>query len=123
MIYNPAMPSGTAVAAGPADAFSKDPSVNADRIVALLEWGRETQRYSAERLLADPQVPVNRGTVREAILGLLATRYKSTRQPRDDEAEKLRSANTRAWLLYVLPCVAEGDATAPAVLRQALGEG
>lgn len=99
---------------------SQDPSVNAVKVVELLEHGREAQRNHAERLLTDSQVPVNRTMVREKILKLLANRYKAQPQPRDDEAEKLRSANTRAWILYILPSVAEGDPIAATVMEQAL---
>jgi hypothetical protein len=63
---------------------------------------------------------VSRDAVRKDVLDLLASRYRPAPQPRDDEAEKLRTANTRAWLLYILPLVAESDTGAAEVLRRAL---
>jgi len=98
----------------------KDAAVNAERICETLEKGRETERIYVEGLLADPKIPVNRAIVREYIFKMMASRYKPEPQPQDDEAEKLRAANTRGWFLYVLPLVAENDPNATAVMRQAL---
>jgi HEAT repeat protein len=99
---------------------SNDASINAARIVDLIENGRESQRDYAERLLKLQSIPIDRALIRDRLLKLLTGRYKSERQPKDDEAEKLRAANIRAWTLYVLPLVAEGEAATVGVLRHAL---
>jgi hypothetical protein len=108
--------------AGAADVMSKDPTANAERVVTLIEIGRETERNAVKGILADSKVSMNRVAVRDALLKMLATRYKPAPQPRDDEAEKLRSAKTRAWLLYILPSVADGNVEVARVLRRALDQ-
>jgi len=99
---------------------SKDAAINSARIVELIEKGRETHRDYAELLLKSGTVSVDKALIRSRLLALLTGRYKAEKQPADDEAEKLRAANTRAWLLYALPIVAEGDSDAGETLRKAL---
>lgn len=99
---------------------SSDPTVNSARIVAFIENGRETQRDYAERLLKSGTVAVDKNLIRTRILALLNARYKPEKQPAEDEAEKLRAANTRAWLLYALPIVGDDDPAAGETLRKAL---
>lgn len=109
-----------ATAVSSATPAGQQSALDATKICQILEHGRETQRSEVDRLLRDPQVSLDRDMVREKLLKLLASRYQAEAQPKDDEAEKLRSANTRAWLLYVLPFVAGGDAVATTVMDDAL---
>jgi len=99
---------------------SPPPGLDAIKICEILEHGRETQRVEAEHSLRNPQVSLDRNMVCERVVKLLGSRYKAEPQPKEDEAEKLRSANTRAWLLYVLPFVAGSDPQAAAVMDNAL---
>jgi hypothetical protein len=115
-----ALMSTPAPALSPVSFPSKDAVINSARIVELIEKGREIQRDYVERLLKSGTVPVDNALIRTRVLALLTDRYKPENQPADDEAEKLRAANTRAWLLYALPIIAEDAIDAADTLRKAL---
>jgi len=95
-------------------------AANSERVLQLVEHGRETERKLAEQMLGDAETPLDRAWLRTRILERLAKAYKATAAPSDGEAEKLRRANTRAWFLYLLPSMSEDDAAAAEVLRQSL---
>ena len=95
-------------------------AANAATICDLLQHGRETQRGEAELMLRNPNFPVDRKVVRDTLLRLLSDTYKPEPEPKAVEAEKLRSANTRAWLLYILPFIADVDVEAAAVMKRGL---
>lgn len=99
---------------------SDDPARNAIGVCDLIEKGSEPDRDTAARLLAiDSGVPMDRAAVRERLL-LLLTKYKPAVQPDWNDAEALKVSNARAWMLYTLPRVAEGDPAAVVVLENAL---
>ena len=103
-----------------ATSVSSQPSADTLRVIGWLENGTETQRQTVEHVLTDSALSIDQQAIRAVVVKLLKTRYRAAEQPQDDDAEALRVANTRAWLLYVLPLLAAGDSECEALLQAAV---
>jgi len=107
----------TATAVAPAPTAGVDPVINAIRVYETLLQGREGERNLSDRKLNDPQYPLDRVELRSRLVECVRTKCGS-----GGELTRPGPSNssTRAWILYTLGRVNDGDSTAISLVQQHL---